>query len=187
MPLDIGLGILSAIYISHTFGTPLAITVWFGILFSLLMDIDAILYVLKRGNAGLIHNHRNILHYPLLYIPIGALLLIPFGIPWLLLFVINSLFHFIHDSIGIGWGVKWLYPFSKNSYSFLYVYKPVAKKVFLPQQILYVFKPEQIQSLAETHGDKNWIKHIYFSFHPYGMIEYIVFILSIISLLMYVN
>ena len=61
-----------------------------------------------------ISNHRDVLHKPLAIIPIFAVLYY-FSAFWAYLIGLCLLAHFIHDSTGSGYGVKWLLPFSKNS------------------------------------------------------------------------
>ncbi len=117
MLLDIGVGILSSVFLSRSFGIALnPLFLGAGIVFSLLPDVDFL--IAFRKNAAKSHEHRDILHYPLLFIPIGAAILFFFNYQLAMLFIITALLHFLHDSIGLGWGIPWLYPFSKNHYAF---------------------------------------------------------------------
>ena len=100
MFLDIGLGIFAAMAVSVLWDAPLMpLFAVVGACFALLPDADFIVLALRRRNA--LH-HREGLHYPLLFVPIGALVCGWFGVAWAMLFVLASLGHFIHDSIGIG-------------------------------------------------------------------------------------
>jgi len=130
MFLDIGLGVFIAIITSYFFQVDLSPTLlMFSIIFTLLPDSDFLYFYPKRHDTKYDHQHRNIIHFPLLYIPAGTLLIWSiWGNIWALSFFLASLGHFIHDSIGIGWGIKWLYPFSKNSYAFFYLYSRRIKK-----------------------------------------------------------
>lgn len=176
MPLDIGVGILSSIFLSRFFNVSLSsIFVDAGILFALLPDIDFLITSKKSiGPKG--HEHRNILHYPLLFIPVGTLLIFFFDYRLAMLFAVTTFLHFLHDSIGIGWGVQWLYPFSRNHYGFLYQYD-------LPRKFMYVWTAEEVEGLSREHGDPHWIKNIYFKLHPYAIIELMVFIIAVIILI----
>jgi hypothetical protein len=184
MFLDIGFGILSAILVGEYFEVPISPwLVLFGILFALLPDVDFIFHLLQK--KSLHHNayeHRSIVHLPLIYIPLGAVILwVLFGPVWAALFSCASLLHFIHDSIGIGRGVQWLSPFSNNSYAFFYMHSRGVKSGLW--QWIFIFNKEALVKFDEEHGDDNWIKNIYFSWHPFGVLEYLGFLFSIILLL----
>jgi hypothetical protein len=182
MFLDIGIGILAAVLVSKIFVLPLSLgLVFVGVIFALLPDLDFILYKAKKDLKN-IHKHRNLLHYPLLYIPIGVIVILFFSKPLTILFGICSLLHFIHDSIGIGWGIKWFFPFSKNSYSFLNIYQPPNKEQ-IPKAFLHIWKDEEMDMIVDKYGDENWIKNIYFHFHPYAIFEFLVFIIAVVFLL----
>jgi len=182
MFLDIGVGILIAILVSKIFALPLTLfLVFIGIVFSLLVDIDFIFHLKKGGNTKNAHRHRDILHHPLIYIPLGMLLLSFYSLAYSVLFGLILFIHFLHDSIGIGWGVQWLYPFSKNHYTFFYRYQPKNKEK-LPKKLLYVWKDNEIDMLAKKYGDEEWIKNIYLKWHPYAIVEFLVFVIAILTL-----
>ena len=188
MLLDIGAGIFASIIVSYASG--IALTPKFiagGIVFSLLMDIDFFLHFLRGGNTGNSHRHRDILHHPLIYVPLGAAILhFSVGGVWALLFSIASLAHFLHDSIGIGWGVQWLWPFSRNHFAFFYHSRPGYKER-LPRKMLYVWRHEDIDKLAEKYGDKDWVKSIYLRWHPYAVAEALFLAAALLSLFTYVK
>ena len=185
MLLDIGVGILLAILTNKLFSLPLsAIFLVGGVVFSLLMDIDYIFHLAKGGGSKNAHKHRDLLHYPLLYIPLGMLIISFFNIAWAALFALCSLAHFLHDSIGIGWGIQWLYPFKEDHYAFFYRYQPrhIEK---LPKRIIYTWKHEDIDLLSQKYGDENWIKNIYWHWHPYAIVEFLIFVTALIILYLY--
>ncbi|MEK7185542.1 MAG: metal-dependent hydrolase [Patescibacteria group bacterium] len=175
MILDIFLGALIAKLASIYFSVPLTSSVIIaGVIFVLLPDIDLLkIFFQKEGrDASQDFTHRDIFHYPLPYLILGTALVWFLGSPlWASIFFFASLLHFLHDSIGIGWGVKWLYPFSKNSFAFLYHYE--AQRNNLPKKIIYIWSPEEVERLSRN-GDKNWVKNIYFSFHPYSVAEHVI-------------
>ncbi len=187
MFLDIGVGILLSIITSKLFGLPLTVAfVVAGIIFALLMDIDYILHLFTGGSSKNAHRHRDLLHYPLIYIPLGTLVISLFSNSYASLFALCSFAHFLHDSIGIGWGVQWLYPFKKDHYSFLYIYRPPHQER-LPQKNIYVWKHEDIDMLSKKYGDPNWVKNIYWRWHPYAIIELLTFILALVVLYFYIQ
>lgn len=182
MFLDIGAGILISIFVSRLFDVPLSVTfIIGGIFFALLVDIDYIFYFFSNKSLKNVHRHRDLLHYPLLYIPLGILFASFINVSWAVLFGLCSLAHFIHDSIGIGWGVQWFYPFTKDHYAFFYLYQPPNKEK-LPKKFIYIWKHENISVLDFKYGDDNWIRDIYLKFHPYAVFEFLVFLISLIIL-----
>jgi len=182
MFLDIGMGVLTAIAVTKLFLMPLTWSfIAAGIVFSLLVDIDFIFHLGKQGGTRNAHKHRDLLHYPLLSIPFGIIILLPYSAAWAVLFAICFLFHFIHDSIGIGWGIQWLYPLRKNHYAFFYRYEPPHGRK-PPKQTFYSWKHEDIDRLDRYYGDQKWIQNIYLKWHPYAIIEFLVFVFALIVL-----
>jgi len=180
MLLDIGVGIFAAILFNHVFATPLTpLFLTAGILFALSPDID-FLFVGKHAFGVKAYQHRDLLHHPLIFIPAGMILVALFNWQWALLFGLTVALHFAHDSIGLGWGVQWLYPFSKNHYSFFYIYESPKGK--LPKKLFYSWRHEDMDELEKNYGDKDWIKNIYLKFHPYAIVELLVFIAALIVL-----
>ncbi len=182
MLLDIGLGIIIPIALSKIGGFELSNSyVFFGIIFSILPDMDLIIYefIKKINKNNKIRRHRDIGHYPIFYIILGGILFYFINKKLLLLFVICSLLHFIHDSIGIGWGIKWFFPFKKNSYQIFY---NINKNN--DGSLIYSYKPEELDYISEKYGYPNWIRDIYLKFHLYSLVELAVFIISIILLIL---
>jgi len=147
MFLDIAIGILLAVWTSVNFNVALSFWVFPAVLFILLPDVDFFIELFKRGSVGKegIKEHRRITHYPLAYIPVVILIFLLFGKLWGLIFSLAVALHFIHDSAVFGWGVQWLWPFSKKHYIFfrksLYSEKPG-----LPFKFLYIWTPEQAEA-----------------------------------------
>src|SRR3989344_2773151 len=186
MPLDIGIGILGAIGISRSFGLPLtAELVVGGIIFALLADADLLWHLIRGGTMKNGHRHRDLLHYPILFIPVGCVAVyFVGGLPWAALFFTTSLAHFLHDSIGIGWGVAWLWPFNTHRYSFLYVFQPRHRKP-MPRQLVYVWPDHKIDELEREFGDPDFMTHVYWQLHPYAIVEFLLLLLSIGLLVFY--
>lgn len=182
MFLDIGLGIISSIIVSKLFHVGLSWgLIGLGIGFALMPDLDFIFYLMKHGNSKSIHRHRDLLHLPLLYIPIGFVILYFVNIPVAMLFVLCSLCHFLHDSFGIGWGVQWLYPLSTNHFMLLYRYH-APEKPAVPFRVLYSWKRSEIDELSKKYGDDNWFRNIYLKMHPFAIMEWVGFLLAIVIL-----
>lgn len=187
MFFDIGIGIILAWLTSVIFNIELSWNlVLLGATFSLLPDLDVLFHLKSGKNLGSHrgHDHRDLWHYPLVYIPIGTAIFAIFSIQLAFLFAAISLIHFLHDSIGIGWGIQWLYPFSQRHFSFLYHYDVYRNK--LPKKIVYSWSHFEAGELSDMYGDRNWIKNIYLKWHPYAIVELLVFILAI-ALLVYLK
>ncbi len=183
MPLDIGVGLLLGIVLSVLSGMNYELCLALGVVACLLPDLDFI-WPLLRGKYSYKKAHRDGLHYPILFLPVvGAigLLINPYVAAT---FVVGAFIHFLHDSIGIGWGVKWLFPFKNVSYAFLYRARLVAEKN-MPKKLFYSWTDAQRNSEMAKYADPHWIKHIYFQFHIYGIIEYFVLVLGIVLSIMH--
>lgn len=107
------------------------------------------------------------------------------GNVWVFAFFISSLLHFVHDSIAVGWGIKWLYPFSKNNYAFLYLYSKKDKQGL--RKLIFSFNKDNLPKYVDEHGDKDWVKNIYYNWHPIAIIEFIFFLISLTILYFYVK
>jgi hypothetical protein len=184
MLLDIGTGILAAMFLSHVFGIPLSWTfILWGIIFNLLPDIDFFIHFLKGGNWKNGYHHRNYFHLPIIYILLGAIAIsFIYKWSWSALFALTAFLHFIHDSFGPTLGVQWFWPFKKDHYALLYVYTPKHKEK-LPKKILYVWRHEEIDRLAFKHADEDWVRNIYFKLHPFAIFEFLIFVCSLFFLL----
>lgn len=179
MFLDVAIGIFGAIIFANLQKVELSLfLILFGIISTLLVDLNLFVFTKKYKLDKFHHNHRELLHYPLIFIPVGfALVFIIFNFPLAILFTILSFLHFIHDSIGIGWGIQWLYPFSKKFYKFF-----SDETNELSTRFMISWTPEEQEMAAKKYGRDNWIKYYYFRPTPISVVEYSVFIISIIVL-----
>lgn len=113
--VDIALGLI----IAHALGwgwrqEPTVITYGLGVFFALLPDADvALKWLADATRLKRLVSHRQILHYPLVLVPIGLVVYQyhPFT-AWLLVLSVGA--HFVHDSIGNIWGIQWFWPFSSS-------------------------------------------------------------------------
>jgi len=179
MLLDGGLGIIGAIIFAHILQINISpLVLGTSILFALLPDIDFIFGWIKHTELKHVsHEHRDLLHYPLLFLPIGFLVIAYFSFTYACLFIILSFLHFIHDSIGIGWGVLWLYPFSKKYYKFF-----SEKNGHFSKKLIVSWTHEEQHEASTQFGDKDWFKNIYLKLHPISVIELLLFITALILL-----
>lgn len=185
MFLDIGIGVLLSIWISRFFQTDLTLVlVLAGVFFALLPDADFFVEFVKHGNVGgkVIREHREITHFPLLYAPLFVLILVIFGAKWTALFVLSLLAHFLHDSVGIGWGIKWFWPFSKKSYKLF-----SEKNGRFSSRLFVSWDQKELVSAVADNGDPDWIKNIYLRPSLIAIIEFSGFAVSLLTLYLYLR
>lgn len=179
MPLDIGAGILISLFVSDLYGfeaTPLFILL--GIIFALLPDIDMLWYLLRKPTS---HDHRVFTHYPLLYIPLTIFVYLIFGSIYGTLFALCIAMHLIHDTVGLGWGISWLAPFSLRKFRFL---SPTGSTTG-GWEFFRTWIPKEEFELVERQQDNSWVKNYYLRPNIIGFVEYGVCIGSIIVLYLY--
>jgi len=183
MPLDIGVGALLGVFLSSATGLNYGLCLSLGIIASLLPDLDFI-WQYAKTKAVPTTNHRDGLHYPLIVVPsvglAGWFIRPEIG----LIFALGALLHFLHDSIGIGFGVKWLFPFKKNSYLFFY-HAGLPTNKHMPRKILHSWNDQERGEAIRKYRDPHWIKHIYFQIHPFGIFEYSVLAAGIVAAVLY--
>lgn len=177
MPLDIGAGILLSLFVADYFGTePTLFFVLLGIIFALLPDIDMISYLLRKRKH---HDHRSFTHYPLLYVPASIFVFIFFGSMYGILFVLCILTHLIHDTVGLGWGISWLAPFSYRKFRFL---SPTGNKNGA-WEFFRTWLPQDEPKLVERQDDPSWVTTYYFRPNLIGFVEYGVLAIALLILL----
>jgi len=185
MFLDIGFGILLAIAANSLFAiplTPLFVLTAAGL--TLAPDIDFLIELAKHGSAGgtVIREHRELTHFPLPCIALVILVFIVFGSSWSFLLGAGLVFHFLHDSVGIGWGIKWLWPFSKKSYKFF-----AGKNGRCSSRLLVSWEANELEKVVSEYGDPHWIKNIYLRPTFVSVSEFFGFIVSLIVLYLYIK
>lgn len=185
MFLDIGVGIFLSILISWFFQIDLTfVLIFVSVIFVLFPDLDFLVEFIKHGSVGgkVIREHRELIHFPFLYIFIVIFILIVLGVMWAMLFSFALLAHFLHDSIGIGWGIKWFWPFSKKSYKFF-----SEKDGKFSSRLVVSWSEEELKEVVNKYGDPNWIKNIYLSLSLISVVEFIFFLISIFALYFYLK
>lgn len=185
MLLDIGAGIIWGIlFDSLSDAHSLGVFVWFGIFSALSPDMDFLYHLATGGTMRDDHRHREVFHKPL-FLAIGWLVVALVATPTLAwLFVVGALGHFVHDSIGIGWGVQWLAPFNNDHFTFLYRVH-TADKPAPPKRRLYVWPNAEIDDLNKRYGDEDWFKNTYLRWHPFAIVELAVLVAALAALWVY--
>lgn len=172
MPLDIGIGLLGALLQAH-FGHEdvTAGLLVLGAIFALLPDVDFLVSGLRKGSFFKVdHTHRDLLHHPVPYIAVGGLIVWFLAPQYTLLFIALSLAHFVHDSMGVGWGIPWLSPLS-DGFGKLFVRRDNS-----PSWVSVVWwNRRERDHLIQKHHDPNWNKNIYFRISKVSVAELILF------------
>lgn len=175
MPLDIAVGIFLSLGVAHDFHFHASILlVLFGIGGALFPDIDNVIPLLERTT----YDHRSFLHWPVLYVPFCIVF-------WVLnpvygkLFTLGVLWHLLHDTIGIGWGVAWLAPFSKRK--FLFPEKGRRREY----GFFMTWLPEQESAMATKWHDPHWLTTWYLRPNLLAFIEYTALFVSVLALVVY--
>lgn len=171
MFLDIAFGIFGSYIVSNFFGETVTLQfIFLGIVFVLLPDLDMFWY--KKNKK---RDHRSFVHFPLVYIIVSLLLLSFFETKIALLFFITTLFHFIHDTFILGWGVAWFAPFSYRRYK---LFPDNGKGGFLQEKYL-TWLPDGQKAIEERLHDTHWIKNWYGRVTVVSVIEYSAFVTAI--------
>jgi hypothetical protein len=92
------------------------------------------------------------------------------------LYGLGVLAHLIHDTIGLGWGVAWLWPLSERKIIFFPVARMKTYGWFMS------FTPEEELKLSYDYHNPNWLRHYYLRPNPVAYIEYGTFIIALIVL-----
>lgn len=178
MFLDIGVGILAGIIFQYN-----ADFNWYFLLFTLtvalLPDIDMLWYWYakkygKKGKQKVLDNHRSYTHYPIVYLPLALILYIYFGQNIATVFVLLILYHFTHDTLFIGWGVKWFWPISDRSFK---IFPDRNGKV--TSRLMLSWLPSEEGNIKEWSGSSDWVKAFYMRPNIVTYIEYPVFLFAI--------
>lgn len=159
MFLDIKLGLLWAFLVAILF-EKIITPEWLigGVLFALLPDIDFWLEYIRRGTVGgkVIDLHRTLLHNPLTFVPLVLFVGTWHGPAWMTLFALGVFGHFIHDSMGMGYGIRWFWPFSNRWFKF---FSNKEGDIYYDFKHVYVsWSDEEMKELVARRGNDNWIK-----------------------------
>lgn len=182
MVLDIAFGFILTFLVGFVTGIePTWTFLLIGLVGSLWPDIDFAIWMLRDKKIGhLAHQHRDLLHNPCFNFPLLTIFIWQ-GLGWQygILFLLSTLAHFIHDTIGEGWGVRWLYPMD-NRYL---CYRSVGGK---PAK-LYLWTRAEQHALAEKYGDPNWLKKKYGTLNFMLVTELIALVLCIVPVAIWFN
>lgn len=184
MFLDIAFGIMASLGIGGFFFE--TVPYWYvilGVFFVLLPDVDGLVWLFIPSVRKKWHEiHRTYTGYPLLYIPLGIIIFVLFGKAIGLLFVFCIVFHHIHDTFFLGWGVMWLWPFSKRKWKFF-----PDRNGYITSTPIISWLPNEEEKIKQWSGghDDGWIKKYYMRPNLIAYLEYGAFIASCVYLYSY--
>ncbi len=175
MFLDLGVAILISIGITKFFAVPLSfVLLLFALVSALLPDSDIFYYTYQKYvNKKKVFNHRSFLHYPLLYI-IPAVVITSISLPLGLIFSLCIIFHLLHDTFFLGWGVVWLWPFKETRYKCFP--DRDGKITLLP---LVTWEKNEDEKMFTNYHNTHWVRDFYFRFTIVSVVEYSVFLLAL--------
>ena len=140
--------------------------------FALLPDLDAVLHLTLYGNVN--GEHRALLHLPLLFVALTLPVLAVWGRKWAGLFLAGTMWHFVHDSVLIGFGVKWLWPFSDRWHKF---FADPGTAWWTWEHFHVSWSPAEVKQLVELYRGFDYIREFYLQPHWLGIIELLPFLI----------
>lgn len=199
---DISNGIFAVFFASYVTNTEIAW--WYfvvGIFFAMCPDLDAIPELLVRGKIGsskkYIRDHREGLHYPILFVILGITLSVLVGF-WGYLFLFATTLHFVNDFYGTGWGIKLLWPISNTQFKLLgrranklrYLLEQEGSWKTLPVpekrlRLIVSWSADELPRYIERWGVDDWVDKWYLHLNWVSVTEYSLFLFSCILLYMH--
>lgn len=166
-----------------------------GIILAMSPDLDAIPELIKRGkvasSAENVRDHREALHFPILFIIVGVIV-ISFSPFWGWLFLIATMLHFLNDLYGTGWGIPLLWPFTNRRFKLLGRRANLLKSILKEKgfwepetneekklRFLVSWSHKELGSYIIKYGIEDWIERYYLKLNWISAIEYSLFILAI--------
>ncbi len=166
-----------------------------------LPDIDAVPELITRGrvaaSAEYVHDHRTLLHFPIISIPLSMAIGCIFGFwGWVVCFAV--ILHLLNDLYGTGWGIPVLWPFSKRRYKILGRRANRLRSILVKDddwkklsdserrlRILVSWDDEEIVDYIARWGMDDWINRWYLRINWISIIEYLLFAGACVLLLIY--
>lgn len=143
-----------------------------GIVLALLPDVDFLMMLARRGrhDTRYDHEHRDLLHRPVPYIALGSVAAwLVAGPVWAGLFAAASLWHFLHDSTGVGWGVAWGAPWSRAQIGLCHA---GLREICGSRWVQVVPRAVLDAYVARRPHDGDWMRLIYLRPTPIAIVEY---------------
>ena len=172
-----------------------------ALLLSHLPDIDAIPELLRRGkvSASQEHSqdHRTLLHYPIISLPICVSLAL-YGGYWGLVIATVIPLHLFNDLYGTGWGLQLFWPLGRRHYKLLgrrvnrlRHMLTEEEQTVLPAsetglRVIVSWNDEELPAYIKKWGMDNWIEPWYLKLNWINGIEYGLFLIACILMVLVV-
>lgn len=154
-----------------------------GIPLAMLPDLDALPELLQSGKVSASalkpHDHREILHYPIVFVLLGLILGSIFDF-WGWIFLTAVTLHFVNDLYGTGWGIALFWPFTKDRF-----------KVFVDKNNNFSWHSgirriphENLQTEIIKYGKEDWVDDVYLTINSISVVEYGLFTFAMILLVL---
>ena len=173
--LDMAMAVAITYAITSFFGLSLSWHHYFVVapFIGIFPDFDALFQLSSSGKTD--DAHHTILHRPLLMAAIGFLGgAFFFGYPWGFIMMLSWLAHHFHDSCCLDFGLKWLWPFSNNSFHFG-GRQSLGKKESARFRLVHAYTPEELEQLKSQFIDvQTWLKLIYYQPTVYSITELLI-------------
>ena len=183
---DAGIGLIVSAIMLEWFQAPH--TIWFiiwTVVWAYLPDLDGAFHFIKTGKAvadlenG--RDHREGLHYPLMWSIFFVILFYLFGVNvWLISALVAIMLHFLHDMIGIGWGIQLFAPIDWGSYKF-FSKKWVSADVSLTP-VVTRYSKEELRKALIKYGEADWIERYFCKWTHVSVVDYLLFMIGVISI-----
>lgn len=182
MFLDVAFGIWSGLLVPQWFSIePSYWWVFLGVCFGLLPDIDLVLvrFFPRESVVGrIVDGHHGLTHYPMLWLAVGAFSWVFLGPFFATLFLLPAIFHVVHDTFFLGWGIRWFWPFSMRSYKFF-----PDKNGRIMGRVFWSWVPEEESVIRKDWGTRDWVRVFYLRSSLISWIEYPIFVYTLWVLL----
>jgi len=195
---DIANGLFAVLIAGYVSGTEV---VWWhfviGVLLAMSPDLDAIPELLRRGrvscDAEYVSDHRDMLHYPVLFVLVGVLLILFVNTFFGTMFLAATMLHFFNDFYGTGWGIPLFWPLTDRRYKFCARRAGRLKRLLkangdwdtLPHderrfKILVSWSRDELDSYIERFGIDDWATPYYLTTNWVSGTEYALFVVAVI-------
>ena len=152
-----------------------------GIPLAMCPDLDAIPELLARGkiaaSADHNHDHRDVLHFPILFLIGGVIAVLLFGY-WGWIFLSSTILHFVNDLYGTGWGIPLFWPLTKDRFK-LFTDENNNSSLRKEDWIRRIKVTKLHDEIAE-HGNETWVDDFYYKLNPIMAIEYGLFAFALL-------
>jgi hypothetical protein len=194
---DVANGLFAVLVASHV--TEIDLVWWHflvGIAFAMCPDVDALPELFKRGMVAASskhnHDHRETLHFPILFV-IAGVVLMQINPVYGTVFLVATMLHFVNDLYGTGWGVSYFWPITRRRYKLFSRRANLLKSILIEKDLwsglsyedkrlhlVVSWSYEELSKYIKKYGIEDWIERYYLQLNWISGIEYTVFAIAVI-------